>query len=67
MTETERVVVWLTRVEESINAIKYAYDKKTISKADLLEFIRDNYETLSVMKKVASGNAYMKGIPPKGL
>jgi len=48
--------------------MKSRYDAEGVSEQELLDFIRQNYETLSVMTKVASGTAYMSGIsPPKGI
>jgi len=38
-----------------------------VKKQELLDFIRQSYDTLLVMKKVAHGTAYMKGISPKGI
>jgi len=38
-----------------------------VKKQELLDFISQSYDTLLVMKKVAHGTAYMKGISPKGI
>ncbi len=66
MTETQRILEWLVRVADEVRDIKSRYDTKGVSEQELLDFIRQNYETLSVMNKVASGTAYMSGItPPK--
>lgn len=66
MTETQRILEWLVRVADEVRDIKARYDAEGVSEQELLDFIRQNYETLSVMKKVASGTAYMSGItPPK--
>ena len=66
MTETQRILEWLVRVADDVRKIKLRYDTEGVSEQELLDFIRQNYETLSVMKKVASGTAYMSGItPPK--
>jgi hypothetical protein len=66
VTETQRILEWLVRVADEVRDIKARYDAEGVSEQELLDFIRQNYETLSVMKKVASGTAYMSGItPPK--
>ena len=66
MTGTQRILEWLVRVADEVRDIKARYDAEGVSEQELLDFIRQNYETLSVMKKVASGTAYMSGItPPK--
>ena len=66
MTETQRILEWLVRVADDVRKIKLRYDTEGVSEQELLDFIRQNYETLSVMSKVASGTAYMSGItPPK--
>jgi hypothetical protein len=66
VTETQRILEWLVRVADQVHEIKSRYDAEGVSEQELLDFIRKNYETLSVMTKVASGTAYMSGItPPK--
>jgi hypothetical protein len=66
VTETQRILEWLVRVADDVRKIKLRYDTEGVSEQELLDFIRQNYETLSVMSKVASGTAYMSGItPPK--
>jgi hypothetical protein len=66
VTETQRILEWLVRVADEVRDIKARYDAEGVSEQELLDFIHQNYETLSVMKKVASGTAYMSGItPPK--
>jgi hypothetical protein len=68
VTETQRILEWLVRVADDVREIKFRYDTEGASEQELLDFIRQNYETLSVMTKVASGTAYMRGItPPKGM
>jgi hypothetical protein len=55
---------WLLRVADEVNAMRC----KKGDSAELLELIRQNYDVLNVMRKVASGTAYMRGIsPPKGM
>lgn len=66
MTETQRILEWLVRVADEVREVKVRHDTEGVSEQELLDFIRQNYETLSVMTKVASGAAYMSGItPPK--
>jgi len=68
VTETQRILEWLVRVADQVLEMKTRYDAEGVSEQELLDFIRQNYETLSVMTKVASGTAYMSGIvPPKGI
>lgn len=60
ITEKERMVEWLTRSAISVSQLKNEQN----SSEELLAKIRSNYATIEVLKKVASGKAYMIGIMP---
>jgi hypothetical protein len=67
VTETQRIEEWLVRVASSVRELKEKLATGMTSE-ELLEAIRQNYEILSVMRKVSTGSAYMRGInPPKGI
>jgi hypothetical protein len=61
MTENKRMEEWLRRVAIDIGTLKNASD---LDKGTKLEKIKDSYQILSVMIKVAQGRAYMAGIQP---
>lgn len=60
ITEKERMIEWLTRA--AINVEKLSHEKLPVE--DQLRKIRENYATIEVLTKVASGTAYMVGIMP---
>jgi len=65
MTDAERMKEWLTRVADDVSELR---KKPRMGKAKKLAAIRQSYDVLSVMIKVAQGTVYMKGIsPPKGV
>jgi hypothetical protein len=65
MTENKRMEEWLRRVAVDIGTLRNTSDLTNITK---LEKIKDSYQILSVMIKVAQGRAYMAGVqPPKGI
>ena len=59
ISEKERIKEWLHRVSNEVENIKLT----TASKDDKLKMIQENYEILSVLTKVANGNAFMVGVP----
>jgi len=64
ISSSAQIKEWLLRVADDVNSMR----QKDGSSADLLDLIRQNYEVLNVMRKVALGTAYMRGIsPPKGM
>jgi len=67
VTEAERIREWLIRVADDVQEKHEMYKIGLVKKQELLEFIRQSYDTLLVMKKVAHGTAYMRGITPKGI
>lgn len=67
MTEAERIREWLIRVADDVQETFEMYRVGTVTKQELLDFISQSYDTLLVMKKVAHGTAYMRGITPKGI
>ena len=67
MTEAERIREWLIRVANDVQDHRDMYRIGTVQKQELLDFIQQSYDTLLVMKKVAHGTAYMRGITPKGI
>jgi hypothetical protein len=67
VTEAERIREWLIRVADDVHENYEMYRVGTVTKQELLDFISQSYDTLLVMKKVAHGTAYMKGISPKGI
>ena len=67
MTEAERIREWLIRVADDVQEKHEMYKIGVVKKQELLDFISQSYDTLLVMKKVAYGTAYMKGISPKGI
>jgi hypothetical protein len=68
MNEAKRIQEWLYRVADDIQELRSDYVNGDITHQQLLDMISQSYETLSVMIKVARGQAYMRGItPPKGL
>jgi len=67
VTEAERIREWLMRVAYDVQDHRDMYRVGTVKKQELLDFIRQSYDTLLVMKKVAHGTAYMRGITPKGI
>jgi hypothetical protein len=63
-SSSAQIKEWLLRVADDVNSMR----QKDCSSAGLLDLIRQNYEVLNVMRKVALGTAYMRGIsPPKGM
>jgi hypothetical protein len=68
MTDAERISEWLYRVADDIKKLRADYAGSHITTEELLNRILQSYDTLSVMKLVATGQAYMRGItPPKEL
>jgi hypothetical protein len=67
VTEAERIREWLIRVADDVQETFEMYRVGTVTKQELLDFISQSYDTLLVMKKVAHGTAYMRGISPKGI
>jgi phosphatidylethanolamine-binding protein (PEBP) family uncharacterized protein len=66
MTDAERISEWLHRVADDIKKLRADYASNHITTEELLNRILQSYDTLSVMKMVATGQAYMRGItPPK--
>ena len=52
VSEKDRMIEWLNRCKEQVQTISTLND------------LRSNYDTISVLTKVAEGKAYMKGIAP---
>ena len=68
MTDAERISEWLYRVADDVKNLRADYASNQITTEELLDRILQSYDTLSVMKMVATGQAYMRGItPPKEL
>jgi hypothetical protein len=67
VTEAERIREWLIRVADDVQEKYEMYKIGVVKKQELLDFISQSYDTLLVMKKVAHGTAYMRGISPKGI
>jgi hypothetical protein len=68
MTDAERISEWLYRVADDVKNLRADYASNQVTKEELLDRILQSYDTLSVMKMVATGQAYMRGItPPKEL
>jgi len=68
MTDAERISEWLYRVADDVKNLRADYEGSHITTEELLDRILQSYDTLSVMKMVATGQAYMRGItPPKEL
>jgi hypothetical protein len=68
MTDAERISEWLYRVADDVKNLRADYASNQVTKEELLNRILQSYDTLSVMKMVATGQAYMRGItPPKEL
>jgi hypothetical protein len=66
MTDAERISEWLYRVADDVKNLRADYANSHITTEELLDRILQSYDTLSVMKLVATGQAYMRGItPPK--
>lgn len=61
ITEKERMMEWLDRAAQDIGDLK---KKPRLSKQKKLQIIRENYNVISVLIKVANKEAYMVGIPP---
>ncbi len=60
ISEKERIKEWLSRVYNEVDTMKLP----NTSKQDKLDMIKENYKILAVLTKVATGNAYLVGIPP---
>ena len=60
ISERDRLVEWISRVEQEIKDIKR---QPGITKEEKLSKIRNNYSIISVLTKVASKEAYMVGAP----
>jgi hypothetical protein len=60
VTEKARLKEWLSRVALGVVELK----SSTISDSNKLKLIQENYGILSVLIRVANGNAYMVGVPP---
>ena len=64
MNDAERIREWLYRVGDEVSKLNADYADQKITLAELYDKITQSYETLSVMKTVANGQAYMRGITP---
>jgi len=64
MTDVERISEWLYRVADDVKNLRADYEDGHITTEELLDRILQSYDTLSVMKMVATGQAYMRGITP---
>ena len=60
ISERDRLVEWISRVEREICDIK---QNPGSTKEEKLKRIRNNYSIISVLTKVASKEAYMVGAP----
>ena len=60
ISERDKLVEWLSRVANDVGSL----DQQTRSREQLIAEIRKNYEIISVLIKVASGNATIVGTPP---
>ena len=60
ISERDRLVEWISRVEQEIKDIKR---QPGTTKEERLSKIRNNYSIISVLTKVASKEAYMVGAP----
>ena len=61
VSDKERMAEWLKRAADEIHALRR---KPRLSTDNCLEVIRQNYDVINVLTKVAQGKAYMKGIAP---
>lgn len=61
ITDKERMIEWLSRSADQIYELRR---KPRLSKDKALDAIRQNYSVIDVLTQVASGEAYMMGIPP---
>ena len=64
MNDAERIREWLYRVGDEVSKLIADYADQKVTLAELYDKITQSYETLSVMKTVANGHAYMRGITP---
>jgi hypothetical protein len=64
MNDAERIQEWLYRVGDEVSKLNADYADQKVTLAELYDKITQSYETLSVMKMVATGQAYMRGITP---
>lgn len=51
---------WLVRCRSNIRT--FAKDRQSMSREQQIEFIRDQYAILSIIRKVIDGNARLQGI-----
>ena len=61
VTNKDRFQEWLKRAADNIYELRR---KPRLSNEKKLEVIRGNYDVISVLTKVAKGDAFMLGIPP---
>lgn len=61
VTNKERMIEWLSRSANEINALRR---KSRLSKEKKLDFIRQSYSIINVLTMVAEGKATMMGIAP---
>lgn len=60
VTDKERITEWLSRVASELDEI----NKSSKLSAEKIQMVRENYDILLVLTKVAAGTAFMVGIPP---
>ena len=60
VTDKERITEWLTRVANGLDEIKNSKSPTN----EKIQMLQENYDILLVLTKVASGTAFMVGIPP---
>lgn len=61
ISEKEKFKEWLNRAAEEIIKLR---KRPRLAKEKKIQLIRENYNVISVLKKVASREAYMVGTPP---
>ena len=61
ISEKERMKEWLVRAAAEVNALRR---RPRLATEKRLEIIRQNYDVINVLTKVAKGEAFMIGIPP---
>jgi hypothetical protein len=61
VSNKDRMIEWLNRTADEVYALRR---KPNLSKDKALYAIRGNYNVISVLIKVAQGDAFMLGIKP---
>lgn len=61
ISEKERFKEWLHRAADEVSSLR---KRPRLAKEKKIQLIRENYNVISVLKKVANREAYMVGTPP---